>query len=170
MVQSLHAAYKNVIKILTRQVTASKQKRAECGFAAPRCGWHKKCARPVDAGNPITNGTLLMNAVVSPRPADAGRAQPDVQTLRRTFVVNLEHGLHARPCAVLVKTLQPYDLTVDVELNGEIASGKSILGLMALAAGYGSKVTFAMTGHDAFEAMARVERIFSTNFESAYRA
>jgi phosphotransferase system HPr (HPr) family protein len=109
-----------------------------------------------------------MNAVASTRTVETRRAASGAQTLRRSFVLNLEHGLHARPCAVLVKTLQPYHLEVEVEVNGEIASGKSILGLMALGAGYGSNVTFAMTGEKAFEAMAKVERIFATNFEAAY--
>lgn len=111
-----------------------------------------------------------MNAVVSPRPVDARRPQAAIQTLRRSFVVNLAHGLHARPCAVLVKNLQPYRLIVEVEVNGERASGKSILGLMSLGAAYGSTITFTMTGEDAFEAMAKVENIFFTNFEAAYHA
>jgi len=111
-----------------------------------------------------------MNAVVSPRPVEARRSQAASQEIRRTFVVNLEHGLHARPCAALVKALQPYHLTVDVEVNGEQASGKSILGLMALGAGYRSNITFTMAGEKVFEAMAEVERLFSTNFEVAYHA
>jgi phosphocarrier protein HPr len=111
-----------------------------------------------------------MNAVVSPLPVDARRPRAAVQKLRRSFVVNLAHGLHARPCAVLVKILQPYRLTVEVEVNGELASGKSILGLMSLGAAYGATITFIMTGEDAFEAMEKVERIFSTNFEAAYQA
>jgi phosphotransferase system HPr (HPr) family protein len=71
---------------------------------------------------------------------------------------------------MLVKTLQPYRLTVEVEANGEKASGKSILGLMSLGAAYGSTVTFTMAGEGVFEAMAKLERVFSTNFEAAYRA
>ena len=71
---------------------------------------------------------------------------------------------------MLVKTLQPYLSTVEVESNGEKASGKSILGLMSLGAGPGSNITFTIEGEDAFQAMSELERLFSTNFESAYRA
>jgi phosphotransferase system HPr (HPr) family protein len=111
-----------------------------------------------------------MNAVMSPRKPETRRAHAVAPTSRRTFVLNLEHGLHARPCAVLVKTLQPYCSIVEVEANGEKASGKSILGLMALGAGHGSSITFTIEGVDAFQAMAELDRLFSTNFESAYSA
>ena len=92
---------------------------------------------------------------------------PGVQCVRRSFLVTLEHGLHARPCAVLIKTLQPYRAHVEVEANGEKASGRSILGLMALGVGHGSKITFTMLGHDAPEAMAQVEELFRRGFDPA---
>jgi len=81
-----------------------------------------------------------------------------------SFVLELEHGLHARPCAMLVQTLQRYSVVAEVEVNGEKASGKSILGLMALAAGQGSKMTFTLVGENAFEAMGEVERLFESHF------
>ena len=111
-----------------------------------------------------------MNAVMTAKRLDARRAPVGPQVLRRSFVVNLEHGLHARPCAVLIKTLQPYRVTVQVEANGEKASGKSILGLMALGAGQGSQISFSLEGEDAFKAMAEIDRLFLSNFESVYRA
>lgn len=93
----------------------------------------------------------------------------EVRRLRQTFVVNLENGLHARPCALLVKTLQPFTAKVEVEANGEKASGHSIMGLMALAAAFGTETTFTITGKDAAEAMAAVQHVFATGFEKAYR-
>lgn len=105
----------------------------------------------------------FMNAVVSAH----GLARPTeraVEAVRRSFIVRLEHGLHARPCAMLVQVVQPFLVTVEVEVNGEKASGKSILGLMSLAAGFGSKITFTIAGQNAFQAMAGVERLFATHF------
>ncbi len=93
----------------------------------------------------------------------------EVRRMRQTFVVNVQNGLHARPCALLVKTLQPFASKVEVEANGERASGHSIMGLMALAAGYGTEITFTITGKDAAEAMAAVGHVFATHFERAYR-
>jgi phosphotransferase system HPr (HPr) family protein len=109
-----------------------------------------------------------MNAALSAGNLELKRAHVSVPMVRRTFIVKLEHGLHARPCAMLVKTLQPYRLSADVEANGAKASGTSILGLMTLAAGYGSAVTFTITGEHAHQAMADVEQLFATNFQAAF--
>jgi phosphocarrier protein len=106
----------------------------------------------------------FMNAFASTGNLELEPALDPIKMEHRTFVVNLKQGLHARPCAVLVKTLQRYRLSVEVEANGEKVSGKSILGLMTLAAGFGSRITFTMVGKDAFQAMSEVERLFHTNF------
>ncbi len=107
--------------------------------------------------------------MIALKPSVAPRySRPPVQTLRQTFVLNLEHGLHARPCALLIKTLVPFRCDVQVEANGERANGHSIMGLMALAAAKGSKITFTITGQSAPAAMAAVSQVFETNFEEAY--
>jgi len=93
---------------------------------------------------------------------------PNKPTLRQTFVMTNRHGMHARPCALLVKTLRPFACEARVEANGAVASGKSILGLMALAAGFGSNLTFIISGGEAARAMAAVQRLFKTQFEEAY--
>jgi phosphotransferase system HPr (HPr) family protein len=90
------------------------------------------------------------------------------QKVRHTFTVNIENGLHARPCALLVKTLMPFVSAVEVEANGEQASGHSIMSLMALAAGLDTDITFTITGPDAYHALAAVRRLFETHFADAY--
>ena len=85
-------------------------------------------------------------------------------------MVDLQHGLHARPCALLIKTLRPFRANVLVQANGEAASGHSIISLMALAAGRGAKVSFTITGEDAFKAMDAVRQLFETRFEGAFKA
>ncbi len=84
--------------------------------------------------------------------------------LRQTFVVKLKHGLHARPCAQLVKTLRPFRSRVEVQANGHDANGHSIMGLMALAAGPDSRLTFTISGTDAPQAMTAVSRLFESDF------
>ena len=91
-----------------------------------------------------------------------------VQTLRRNFVVNLEQGLHARPCALIVKTLSRFRSRIEIAANGEMANGRSIMSLMALAAGYESKIQFTITGEDAPQAMLAVEGLFDSHFADAY--
>jgi multiphosphoryl transfer protein len=108
-----------------------------------------------------------MNAALSSPKAQ--RRRPEVQTVRQTFLVPLQHGLHARPCALLVKTLRPFQSSVQVKANGEEASGHSIMSLMALAASHGSKISFTISGDDAHAAMAAVRRLFDTHFEDAYQ-
>jgi phosphocarrier protein HPr len=139
-------------------------------FRAAIRRWHSKCLHPLDAGYPINRLSYSMNAVATPKQTEVRRNLPGSQHVTRTFVVNLVHGLHARPCAMLVKVLQPHCVEVNVESNGEQASGKSILGLMALGAGHGSNITFTISGEDALRAMDQLEQLFSSNFESAYLA
>jgi len=111
-----------------------------------------------------------MSAIAVRREIDVRRAGAVVQRVRRTFVVNIEHGLHARPCALLVKAVQPYRSIVEVEVDGNKVSGKSILGLMALTAGYGSEITFTIAGEDASQAMAAVLQLFAAHFGVAVQA
>jgi phosphocarrier protein HPr len=90
------------------------------------------------------------------------------RTMSQSFVLNLDHGLHARPCALLVKTLRPFRCKVEVHANGHQANGHSIMGLMALAAADRTKMSFLLTGEDAPEALAAISHLFETRFEDAY--
>lgn len=77
-------------------------------------------------------------------------------------------GLHARPATLLVRTLNKFDCTVTAECGGHSTNSKSLRGLLCLAAGYKSKLTFTATGHDARQALAAVQQLFDTQFETAY--
>lgn len=107
-----------------------------------------------------------------PRPAAPHKkmapARANKLTLRQTFTMTSRNGLHARPCALLVKTLRPFACEVIVEHDDATASGNSILGLMALAAGFESKLTFIISGKEAAQALAVIQRLFATQFEEAY--
>jgi phosphotransferase system HPr (HPr) family protein len=89
-------------------------------------------------------------------------------TVRRTFVMLNVHGLHARPAALLVKQLSRFDCEVTVECGGELASAKSLLGLLGLAAGAKSRITFTAVGARAPQAMEAIGRLFENRFEEAY--
>jgi phosphotransferase system HPr (HPr) family protein len=86
----------------------------------------------------------------------------------RTFVYTNVRGLHARPAALLVKQLAGFKCSIIVKCNGETANAKSILGLLCLAVGCQSKVTFTATGPDAPEAMAAIDHLFERQFDEAY--
>ncbi|HTI99427.1 MAG TPA: HPr family phosphocarrier protein [Dongiaceae bacterium] len=108
-----------------------------------------------------TNGSVA--GLAEPK-AKAGRAA----TISKTFVLHNLHGLHARPAALLVRTLQHFRCEMLVTCGDATANGQSIFGLMTLAAGPGSKLSFAATGPDAAPAMEAVAQLFSTNFHEAY--
>ena len=56
----------------------------------------------------------------------------------RELTISNKLGIHARPAAEFVKTASRYDAEIRVEKDGEEVDGKSIMGLMMLAAGHGS--------------------------------
>ena len=89
-------------------------------------------------------------------------------TIKRVFVVENKLGLHARPSALIIKTLQPFRCEVTIESRGETVNGRSILGLLTLAAGYGTQLNFTAIGDDAAAALAEIERLFASNFAEAY--
>jgi phosphocarrier protein HPr len=89
-------------------------------------------------------------------------------TTTRAFTVLNPLGLHARPAALLVKTMTHYDCDVTVTADGYTANGRSLLGLLSLAAGCGTKLRFIATGPEACQALEAVRRLFKHRFQEAY--
>ena len=81
------------------------------------------------------------------------------------FTVTNKLGIHARPAAQFVKTASQYSCDIQVEKDDEQADGKSIMGLMMLAAGHGSILIISTDGDDADEALAALGSLISKNFE-----
>jgi phosphocarrier protein HPr len=81
------------------------------------------------------------------------------------FTVTNKLGIHARPAAQFVKTASQYSCNIQVEKDDEQADGKSIMGLMMLAAGHGSILIISTDGADADEALAALGTLISKNFE-----
>ena len=74
-------------------------------------------------------------------------------------------GLHARPSAMFVKVCNRHRADVWVEKDGEQVNGKSIMGLMMLAAGQGSKLRVTCEGSDAEKALEDIEQIVQRRFD-----
>src|ERR1700678_1855808 len=85
------------------------------------------------------------------------------QTKEMTVVNKL--GIHARPAALFVKTANRFSCDVFVEKDGEKVNGKSIMGLMMLAAGPGSKLTIHADGPDAHKALDEIESLLKRKFD-----
>ena len=89
----------------------------------------------------------------------------DGSTMTRDFWVANKLGIHARPAALFVKTANRFACEIFVEKNGEKINGKSIMGLMMLAAGPGSKLTLHVRGADAQAAILELEALVKRKFD-----
>jgi phosphocarrier protein len=89
----------------------------------------------------------------------------DAELLTKEVTVLNKSGIHARPAALFVKTANRYGSDIFVEKDGEKINGKSIMGLMMLAAGPGSKVTLHVKGADAAAALAELEALVQRKFD-----
>lgn len=76
-------------------------------------------------------------------------------------------GVHARPAAMIVRITNKFKAEVFVEKDEEQVNGKSIMGLMMLAAGKGSKVKFIANGDDGPAMLAEIEALFVRKFDEA---
>jgi len=83
---------------------------------------------------------------------------------RELTIIN-KLGVHARPAALFVKTANRYECEISVEKDGEKVNGKSIMGLMMLAAGPGSKLLLLAEGPDAAKAVVELEALLKRNFD-----
>ena len=73
-------------------------------------------------------------------------------------------GMHARPAAMFVRVASGFRCEVWVEKEGDRINGKSIMGLMMLAAGQGSKLHIRCEGADADKAMEEIEALIAGKF------
>ena len=94
-------------------------------------------------------------------------ATPAPKTLTKELLVQNKMGIHARPAAMIVRVTNKYKCDVLVEKDDEQVNGKSIMGLMMLAAGKGSKVKIIATGDDAPQMLAELDQLFARKFDEA---
>jgi phosphocarrier protein len=85
--------------------------------------------------------------------------------VRKEVVVTNKLGIHARPAAMFVKTANRFDCEIFVERDGELINGKSIMGLMMLAAGPGTKLMLQAEGGDAARAVHELEALVKRKFD-----
>src|SRR5438105_1352792 len=101
--------------------------------------------------------------MILPRKQPQGRN--DSTEVKKELTVINKLGIHARPAALFVKTANKFQSDILVEKEGEQVNGKSIMGLMMLAAGYGSRLTLIAEGTDAEEAIKELEVLFTRKFD-----
>jgi phosphocarrier protein HPr len=84
--------------------------------------------------------------------------------LERTFVIVNALGLHARAAAQLVQTANRYRSEIQVEKDGMQVNGKSIMGVLTLAASKGSAIAVSVEGEDEDEAMEALAHVIENGF------
>jgi phosphocarrier protein len=85
--------------------------------------------------------------------------------LTKELTILNKSGIHARPAAMFVKIANRFGSDIFVEKDGEKINGKSIMGLMMLAAGPGSKVILHAKGADAAAAITELEGLVQRKFD-----
>lgn len=84
--------------------------------------------------------------------------------LKKTITVTNKLGLHARPSAMLVKAATKFRSEFFIEKDGMRVNGKSIMGVMMLAAEYQSNLDLIANGVDETYLLDEVEALFSSKF------
>ena len=84
--------------------------------------------------------------------------------IKKQLIVKNKQGLHARPAALFVQVANKFDSRITVKRDDEEVNGKSIMGIMTLAAEMGSSITVRATGKDAVAAMEALAKLVESNF------
>jgi len=82
----------------------------------------------------------------------------------KTLTILNEVGIHARPASMIVKRLLEFESEVFIEKDGKRVNGKSIMGILMLAASKGSQIRVEADGPDAQEAVEAVEELVRSKF------
>ncbi len=86
-------------------------------------------------------------------------------TCTQEFTITNKLGMHARPAAQFVKRASKYKCNIWVDKDDEQVNGKSIMGLMMLAAGQGAKLILTTEGADAESAMSELGMLIQSGFD-----
>lgn len=84
-------------------------------------------------------------------------------TEKKLKIVN-KLGLHARPASLIVQTAMKFSSNISIIKDESTIDGKSIMGIMMLAAGCGSELIIRIDGSDESNAMDTIEELFNTGF------
>ena len=88
-----------------------------------------------------------------------------MSSIKEAFVILNEKGLHARAAALFVQTASTFEARVTVRHGDRTTSGKSIMGLMTLAAPKGTTLVVEADGPDAPEAVGAIGALIADRFQ-----
>jgi len=85
--------------------------------------------------------------------------------IQKNFRIKNKLGLHARPAALLAQTASKFESKISIVKDGQEVDGDSILGIMMLAAEFGSEIVVTANGKDEKEAIKKIEELFKRKFD-----
>lgn len=85
--------------------------------------------------------------------------------VKKKITIKNKLGLHARPAALFVQTANKYDCDITVKKGAEEVNGKSIMGIMMLAAGKGDVIHIKAEGDDADKALDELVKLLSGSLD-----
>lgn len=83
---------------------------------------------------------------------------------RASLEIKNRLGLHARAAALFVQTAGRFDAEITIAKDGQVVNGRSIMGIMMLAAEQGSRIEVSVTGPQASEALDAVRALVAARF------
>ncbi len=84
--------------------------------------------------------------------------------VEKKLIIRNKFGLHARPAAVIVQAASKYKSKIKIKKDDQLVDGKSIMGLMTLAANAGSTITVLADGEDEAQAVAELAQLIESGF------
>jgi phosphocarrier protein HPr len=96
---------------------------------------------------------------------ETSETSPNGSKIEKNLSVQNKTGIHARPAAMIVRVTNKYTSEIFFEKDEEQVNGKSIMGLMMLAAGRGSSIKAIIEGSDAQDMMKDLEDLFNRKFD-----
>jgi phosphocarrier protein len=87
-----------------------------------------------------------------------------MEAVSKTLEIKNKLGLHARAAALLVQTINKFDAEVTIAKDGQTVDGRSIMGVLTLAATQGSTIQIEAKGREAGAVLAAVEKLIDQKF------
>ena len=91
-----------------------------------------------------------------------------MESFTRTVTITNEHGLHARPSLIIVKTVKKYDAKVTIGRGNHTIDAASMLDLLSLGAAQGAELVLSASGPQAVKVLDALVHLFDVEFEVEY--
>ena len=85
--------------------------------------------------------------------------------IEKILTVQNRAGIHARPAAIIAQTANKFEAEITLSRDDTSVNAKSIMGVIAMGAGYNTQLTMQVVGPDESEAASVIEELFNSKFE-----